>query len=281
MPCQRRIDPYQPTWTDIAVGLVHECLIGVSRLYTRWTEDWLDDDIYPLPFNLLIKAKRNTTRSEYLAMLHARRLGVCAPRTFSFGVWRGRLSILMKRVRGHELSQVSGTLEPHHWDKLGHQFERQFRLMRSVPVPVRDRPVSDFAGGRPVSYLIPPEIKGPWRSEGDLLGAFAAFCQCEENAEQIAHFQEIATRPHDIVFTHGDLYAHNVIVDENYDLLAIIDWGTAGWMPEWWEFGVSMRWNLTGWNKAMSIAGGSAYGWERERHRSLRLLTSSAVAWMD
>lgn len=39
---------------------------------------------------------------------------------------------------------------------------------------------------------------------------------------------------HRIVFTHGDLVPHNIIVKDNR-ILALIDWEYAGWYPEHWE----------------------------------------------
>ncbi|KAI0640878.1 kinase-like domain-containing protein [Trametes meyenii] len=39
---------------------------------------------------------------------------------------------------------------------------------------------------------------------------------------------------HRIVFTHGDLHGFNIIVKDGR-LAGIIDWETAGWLPEYWE----------------------------------------------
>jgi aminoglycoside phosphotransferase (APT) family kinase protein len=42
---------------------------------------------------------------------------------------------------------------------------------------------------------------------------------------------------HNIVFTHGDLSGDNILVDPVYGrITAILDWETAGWMPEYWEY---------------------------------------------
>jgi hypothetical protein len=37
------------------------------------------------------------------------------------------------------------------------------------------------------------------------------------------------------VFTHGDLDMSNILVDENKNLVAIIDWEHSGYKPVWWE----------------------------------------------
>lgn len=46
-----------------------------------------------------------------------------------------------------------------------------------------------------------------------------------------------------IVFTHGDLHRSNIVVSSEGDprVLAIVDWGQAGWLPAYWEF-CKARW---------------------------------------
>lgn len=40
---------------------------------------------------------------------------------------------------------------------------------------------------------------------------------------------------HRIVFTHGDLTQHNIIVKDN-KIVGLLDWEYAGWYPEYWEY---------------------------------------------
>ncbi|KAJ5587983.1 uncharacterized protein N7459_003748 [Penicillium hispanicum] len=44
------------------------------------------------------------------------------------------------------------------------------------------------------------------------------------------------TDGHDIVFTHADFSSRNILVDENCQVTAVLDWEFAGWYPEWWEY---------------------------------------------
>lgn len=41
---------------------------------------------------------------------------------------------------------------------------------------------------------------------------------------------------HEIVFTHADFSARNILVDENCRVIAVLDWESSGWYPEWWEY---------------------------------------------
>lgn len=40
---------------------------------------------------------------------------------------------------------------------------------------------------------------------------------------------------HSIVFSHGDLNLHNIIVKDG-NIVGLLDWECAGWYPEYWEY---------------------------------------------
>lgn len=46
-----------------------------------------------------------------------------------------------------------------------------------------------------------------------------------------AHRQQYA-----IKFTHGDLTPRNIMVKKDGTITAIVDWDSAGWFPEYWEY---------------------------------------------
>ncbi|KAJ5281664.1 hypothetical protein N7478_007036 [Penicillium angulare] len=51
------------------------------------------------------------------------------------------------------------------------------------------------------------------------------------------HLAENAlTDGHEIVFTHSDFATRNILVDENCQVTAILDWEWAGWYPEYWQY---------------------------------------------
>lgn len=73
------------------------------------------------------------------------------------------------------------------------------------------------------------------------------------------------------VFTHADIAPRNVMVDEENNITGIIDWESAGWYPEYWEYAqimrpafwgdwsiwmektASQRWDLAGINAARKV----------------------------
>lgn len=38
------------------------------------------------------------------------------------------------------------------------------------------------------------------------------------------------------VFTHGDIACRNIMVDDDKEIVALLDWESAGWYPDYWEF---------------------------------------------
>jgi aminoglycoside phosphotransferase (APT) family kinase protein len=65
-----------------------------------------------------------------------------------------------------------------------------------------------------------------------------------EDARQA--WESILTMPHRITFTHGDLSSSNILVEDGH-ISAILDWETAGWLPEYWEFTTMLRYRFDDW----------------------------------
>lgn len=83
-----------------------------------------------------------------------------------------------------------------------------------------------------------------WRcSMGYGCGPFASQAAFNNHLTQRSRSSEIYTalqKRHRSVFTHGDLFFCNVLVD-NGRLSGIVDWETSGFMPEYWDFTKVMR----------------------------------------
>lgn len=119
--------------------------------------------------------------------------------------------------------------------------------------------------GTPIrSVRVPKHIMGPFSSENGLndflirpashylLKTSHAF----DEARVIAN--EIREIPHRVTFTHGDLVIHNILVGRDGHLFGILDWESAGWLPEYWEFTTAMRFIRTTWWGQIIFVG----GWE-------------------
>lgn len=64
-------------------------------------------------------------------------------------------------------------------------------------------------------------------------------------------------------FTHGDFKAHNILIGDDGHLSGFLDWESAGWLPEYWEYTTAMRFGVKSWWYQMaSWIGGNQYSRE-------------------
>ena len=76
---------------------------------------------------------------------------------------------------------------------------------------------------------------GPFRSEHDFNEWQLAQLRAEVPASRRDIYVGLHMDDHRVVFTHGDLAPHNVIVKDGH-VKAIIDWKFSGWYPEHWDY---------------------------------------------
>jgi thiamine kinase-like enzyme len=52
------------------------------------------------------------------------------------------------------------------------------------------------------------------------------------------HYRPLVNDRVPIMFTHGDIHRHNILVrpDDPAEVLSIVDWAHAGWYPIYWEY---------------------------------------------
>ncbi|KAG4429124.1 hypothetical protein IFR05_015392 [Cadophora sp. M221] len=81
-------------------------------------------------------------------------------------------------------------------------------------------------GGPVFDYRIPKRSAGPFDSEKD----FNDYLITQDRLRSPIH-----STSHKITFTHADLNLTNILVDGNR-LFGLVDFGCAGFYPEYWEF---------------------------------------------
>ena len=135
--------------------------------------------------------------------------------------------------------------------------------------------------GTPIrSVRAPKHIMGPFSSENGLNDFlirpashyFLKTSHAFDEARVIAN--EIREIPHRVTFTHGDLVIHNILVGRDGHLFGILDWESAGWLPEYWEYTTAMRFGATSWwSQVASWMGGDKYARELACDIALNSLT--------
>jgi aminoglycoside phosphotransferase len=88
----------------------------------------------------------------------------------------------------------------------------------------------------------PKRSKGPFSSENEFYdNIFTRWKDCVQYPpipqSEIEFRRKLYTEisGSELVFTHGDLVPHNIMVQDGH-VTGIIDWGESGWYPAYWEY---------------------------------------------
>ena len=169
--------------------------------------------------------------AEVLFFIAKSGLEIPAPKVYSSEVYEDMTVIEMEMIPGDTLEDV--------WPKLSMDEKKGYaQQLRQIVNRLRS-----LEG----SYIGSPERRpavdtrrdtncgGPFPSETTfneflLSNIISSTPRVYRNMLQI-----LLSTTHKIVFTHGDLSMTNIIVREGR-IVSLLDWETAGWYPEYWEF---------------------------------------------
>lgn len=267
-----------------AIGLFHELLYGLSVWYCAWWGIPFDVNIIQLPFGLVLKWNDRASIEEAVAMQMARDAGMPVPKVLSCGdhphcSFNRTFSILMTRLPGIPLNNSSDPLDVQLEYPWLFELKECITAMREWRSPYAESTCS--AMGTPLrSTRVPDHIMGPFTNQDDLHDFLLspasghAFSSPAEYDQALTRANDIRKCSHRITFTHGDLKAHNILVGDDNRLSGFIDWESAGWYPEYWDFTTALRFGRDSWwGQAMSWAGGAAYKEELDCDVALNSLT--------
>lgn len=244
----------------------------------------MDYNVIQLPFGLVLKWTDRTRLEEALAMGMARKAGMPVPRVLSCGDHPydplRKFSILMTRLPGWPLNNSDETLDLEAEEPWLGQLKDCLDTMRSWKSPFGDHRVYSVKDSSIKSARVPRHLMGPFENEEELheyllsTRSDHAFKSREEFEQTLIIAKQINDLKHRIVFTHGDLLAHNILIDKEGSLSGILDWESAGWCPEYWDFTTMMRWGKDSWwYQVHSHLGGHRYLDELRCDKAINKLT--------
>lgn len=151
----------------------------------------------------------------------------------------GRRYILMDFVRNCVQMDVAWRRWPADTRRRAvEQLKGYMGQLRALPPPAEGI-VASVTGGPLLDNGRMGETFGPFSSHDD----FHRFLRAEFSLEDFSMFQVkmddimvVHRRRYLTKFTHGDFAPRNILVTEDGTVVAIVDWETAGWYPEYWEF---------------------------------------------
>ena len=171
----------------------------------------------------------------------AEKTSIPVPGVYCSFIHKNQAYIIMERLPGRGIPKVWKTLSEAHLDKICEQLRTMLAELRALQPPPGTG-VQSCVGGSLRDFRIPhcrPRM-GPfktvqefhiWLRDGLQVDADPASDTTEDDVEvrKMATLQDGPWPPP--VFTHGDLNASNILIDDENVITGIIDWETAGWYP--------------------------------------------------
>ncbi|EFE44646.1 hypothetical protein TRV_00573 [Trichophyton verrucosum HKI 0517] len=272
-------------------GILHKGLYIFSEWYCYWFDVPFDGNIAQLPFGLLLKWTDRTSLEEAVAMQMVAAAGIPTPKILCYGEhpndpYNRHISILMTRLPGITLENSRDPLDIETSGPWLEELKTCVSAMRQWSPPEKLF-TGSVIGTAVHSQRVPNHIMGPFTTQNGLYdhlfstASSHGFTSTEKFEEALTEARKIYERPHRVVFTHGDFKAHNILVDDDGHLSGFLDWESAGWYPEYWEFTTAMRFGRnTWWYQVASWMGGDQYSQELSSDVALNLLTvDSYIAW--
>jgi aminoglycoside phosphotransferase (APT) family kinase protein len=187
------------------------------------------------PDSTVVKTGRRVKLDERSALDLAAQLDLPVPRVHeAFTMPDGDVSIRMDFVPGESLASVWPSMTPEGRDSICLQLREILSKMRSVPWELGL--IGSCSGGMARDCRQYTDYSdGPYKDEATFNSSFYFdLVRTAPDPIRTALFKQIRN-DHRIVFSHGDLAQHNILVKDGR-ITGLIDWEYAGWYPEHWDY---------------------------------------------
>lgn len=226
------------------------------------------------------KCGTRVTRSEEAALrLVAEHTRVPVPEFYAadYVPWRGKEhgDLLMSLVDGFPLQAVWDGLDSRAKERVCRELWGIVMQLRQVPRPPSVGSVYQCeADGSPSRDILLEDLNkppSPILTDDDLRARIYERYLHFNGGSYPEDLPSLLPRSFTSVFTHGDLTPRNVMVDDAGRITGVVDWGNAGWYPDYWEYANIMKpsrdedwmawmdftkpleWDITGINKARRV----------------------------
>ncbi|POR35772.1 kinase-like domain-containing protein [Tolypocladium paradoxum] len=160
-------------------------------------------------------------------------------------IYRGRSYTVMEKIAGERAGQAWAQRSEESREKIVGQLRSIIRQLRAVSPPA-GAGVANILGGPIYDARLPGEsLRGPFSTVDNFHKSLRNGITLEGHHGVPGDLQELATFHKQAssrsVLTHGDLSSLNILVRGD-EVVGIIDWETAGWLPLYWEY--TCAWNV-------------------------------------
>ncbi|QDS77700.1 hypothetical protein FKW77_003856 [Venturia effusa] len=222
-------------------------------------------------FNLCIKFGDSVTIAEANALRFvAKHTSIPVPKVYHAFAYHGKTYIIMERIRGETVAQKWRSLSETSKTSIFGQLRQMIDELRAVPRKTTG--VANLDGGPIHDDRLPRTSSwGPFDTVHDFLLALRNNITIEafetqdhstldpkaiSDVQELVRFHESIVLPP--VLTHGDLSSFNVLLRDG-NVVGIIDWENAGWLPYYWEY--TTAWHANPQNQF----------WQKEVHKFLNV----------
>ncbi|KAF5025152.1 hypothetical protein F66182_2727 [Fusarium sp. NRRL 66182] len=223
--------------TPWLVVLIYKCM---SNQYAKHWRKNSSHIIFFLKF--CIKSTDCTTLAEAQAMQFvSKATTIPVPKVYCAFKHKSRVYILMERIQGQSVSDGWCQRSPESKSRILGQLRSMVAELRSLP-PKNSIEVSNVVGGPIYDQRLPTKSTwGPFQTVGEFHRALRNGIRLEDITQdgappdllRLISFHDKECGPS--VFTHGDLSSLNILACGD-DVVGIVDWETAAWMPYYWEY---------------------------------------------
>jgi len=200
-----------------------------------------------LPFGLIIKFARNAAVAEAHAMVYVgKHTSIPVPKVYCAFRQKKYTFIVMQRMKGDFIGYKWQQRTEESKSRLLAHLKLMLDELRTLEPPPGTG-VQNVLGGplRDLRVIWPPETFGPFPTTEKFLKWLRFDWEVHEihdkctskQAWEIWNNIAVIHRSRDwpLKFTHGDLNWSNIFVQGDR-VTGIIDWGTSGWYPSFWEY---------------------------------------------
>jgi len=214
--------------------------MAIYHIFLRMSNETSSPRVFRFPFGLYAKYGNHVTVAEALTGQYVS-LNTTIPTPTVLDVCKdsGGIFFLMTEIPGRSFSADGVTLHSMSDEQVfafGEILRGWFAQLRALPPPPDGR-VSGFMGA---SFHCARVDNFGNIDPFDSIDAFHAqfFCTIPPTSDPAMQSLAIRTRAkkYRLCLSHCDIAPQNILVDDNNRPIGLIDWDSAAWMPEYWEF---------------------------------------------
>ncbi|KAI8963630.1 kinase-like protein [Daldinia sp. FL1419] len=230
------------TWRILPTSFRIMMYRGLAYIGSRIYEPTNSFKVQRLPFGMYLKTSPNewhtSLSNEFKTLdLLRRQTDTPVPKPLDIASDDKSTYLITSRLPGKPIGMCMDYLNDEKLRAFTHDLRSCLKVMRDLQRdPTLQNMISNVSGDACYDGRINAAVEYD-ETRGDFIGPFSREDEFNETLKNPQIPEVIHRNGHKIVFTHGDINLRNVLVDERSGRLSgIVDWETAGWYPDYWEY---------------------------------------------